>query len=291
MAAMADCQLTYDYVREGFKTFSQLMHGTTITPVSYDLLLAAGYDNIKFSRYSYGFGAGSFFLEDSRERSYWLSILHRIVAFNMGLVLLYLQKLAYDNAKERIANPEQDEVIQLSSTNIKPRNIPIEHCSFPVIHKKEWTKLRHALAKSSYKEYIRSGGQAEYDDYTKRMFQVSVKRSLVTITICQCFGPISLFWEALSPSCIYKIRHVELRAAALESKQWSNLNRQLWRITYLNPFQEFQEVQKALKTVFTSEGEDLDPLECYDYLEDEEMYKEIRNKVLEAWEARNTSSP
>ena len=290
MAAVTDFQLTYEYVSDGFKMLSQLTDSTKISPVSYELLLSAGSGSKRSSRYHNGFGAGSFLLEDTHQRSYWLSVLHRIVAFNMGLVLFNLQNVAFENAEKRVANPGPDEVIQISSTKIKAKNIPIKDCAFPIVHKKEWTRLRQALAESSYKEYLRSGGQADYSEYTKRIFQVSVKRVLVTLTICQCFGPVALFWEALSPSCLYKIRHVELRRTSVDTKSWSNVNKQLWGITYLNPFQDPQKIEKTVEKMFASEGKDFNMEGNYDYLEDDDTYKEMRNEVLEEWEARNPSS-
>src|SRR5206468_12008750 len=125
-----------------------------------------------------GFGAGSFLLEDTCQRSYWLSVLHRIVTFNMSLVLVNLQNVTFKNAEKQVTNPGPDEVIQISLTKIKVKNIPIKNCTFPVVHKKEWIRLHQVHAESSYKEYLCSGRQADYSEYTKHIFQVSVKQAL-----------------------------------------------------------------------------------------------------------------
>ena len=286
-AAVAKTQLTFQFIGQGYKMIGELTECSNINPASFDLLLSADLTNRQFKKSYEGFGAGSFFLEDTRQRSYWMSVIHRVVAFNMGIVLYSLQKEALERAERRIAHPKKNEVLQVSSAQVKARNIPIKSCPLPLVHRQEWAKIRLLLGQKSYQEYICSGGHQEYLDYTKRHFQVCVKWALATLAVCQSFGPFALLWEALSPSCLYKLRHADLRIAAIDESLWSPLNRQLWGLTQLNPFRPFSDVQSDLLDVFEGMPLDFAFPEYYEYLEDDEVYKELRDKVLEEWEARN----
>src|SRR5436305_13737661 len=106
------------------------------------------------------------------------------------------------------------------------------------------------------------------------------------LTICWCFGPIALFWDTLSPSYLYKLQHLDFHTAALKEKYWSTLNRTLWEIPNLNPFDPFDETESKIKDMFRSEVSSFSDI--FDYLEDEKLYKVYRDKVIEMWTAKNT---
>src|SRR3954469_8293581 len=248
-AAMVDSNLTTDYFVEGFRRINKLVQGSSINYTSYNLLLTS-LSTEELKTFFKGFGARSFFLEDTRERSYWLSFFHWLVAFNMGYMLHGLQVHAYTLAERRIARPQPNEVIQISSTKSKARNIPIVECPFPIVHKQEWTKLRNELGRKSHQEYIRSGGSQHYPDYIKQTFQISVKQALTASVLVQSFGILPLLWDALSPSCMYKLCHADLRAASVEQDEWSQANKMLWRLTKVNPFEEFEMVEEDLASLF-----------------------------------------
>ena len=287
-AATADCRLTAGYIIQGFWTLHQVLEDTSITPASYNKLLDGILSSKHLNQCYKGFGARLFYLEDMHQCSYWLPVLHRIIAFNVGLILQTLQMAALGRARDRLNDPQPDDLIQLSSATTKAKNVPITVCTLPIIHKQEWMKIRLELAEKSHREYVISGGTLDYPVYIKRNFQVCIKRALAMLTICRCFGPIALFWDALSPSCLYKLRHSDFHAAALEEKYWSTLNRTLWEIPNLNPFDPFDETKSKIKDMFRSEGKLSSFSDIFDYLEDEKLYKVYRDKVLEMWTAKNT---
>jgi hypothetical protein len=253
-AAVGNCQLTPEYVLEGFKTIHELVAGTDIDPSSYGLLLTRFGNREKPATYYQVFGTSSFYLEDSPLRSYWQSILHRIVAFNMGVLLHSMQQEAYIRAEDRINAADPKDFIQLSSTDIKAKNIPLLECPLSIVHRQEWNKMRQELGENSYKPYDRSGGRRDYPKYIDVDFQKNVKVAMTMWTMVNAFGPVSVFWNALTPSCLYRVRNANIRASVIDQKIWSQLNKQLWGILQVNPFVVFNDLEKTIDAIFKSKG-------------------------------------
>jgi len=181
------------------------------------------------------FGAGSFHLQRLQDVSYWAGVHQRLVLFNMGRLLHVLQVEAFNEAKDRIAAENPTDTLTLTSKDRHTTKIPVELCDVPVVHKVSWQETRVKLADAAYLEYSKLGGILNRKDYVKKVFRENIKQALLLFALYQCYGPIIVFWNALSPSRLYKTTFTEVRSSQIPPSDWSALNKRLLPVLNMKP--------------------------------------------------------
>ena len=211
----------------------------------------------------------------------------------MGRALSLLQMKAQEIAQGRIDAENSDDVCTLRSRTGLSRSIPVKNCSIKIVHRNQWQRFRIDLTKGAHAEYMRLGGKLNRSQYAKKILQDDIKKSLLLLAIYQTFGPIILFWNTLSLSHLYKLKFAEVRAAPVPPSNWSKLNKCLQVLTTMDPLSQLDHRKKVIEDIFSSAASDDDQTveksNHFDYLEDEDTYKEIRDKALEEWVTQNAN--